>query len=291
MVKRPELGLMMILLLAAISWWMTVDVVNALSSPIATTLGDRFHATCPADLASIESFDASLLTKNTDNDTIWVAVFRSQSTTPPSVLLRDEFLQSMKEATSSDTNNKNNLVDSLLAAPVAQTPIAVACLTPTSSKGNCWLLDNLRCSLEKEQQNEECDGGSEYVEALGLCVDSLLIEYLKTHTKIHNRIRSKATLHSSRLLEARGFCEIDTFSMDMATHVSKCDAMLQHYQQRANDDTTTLPISSVQRAKEILQQLESLEEKPSSGDDDDDDNAINDEETEYDPWSGMKQFL
>ena len=277
-----------------ITWWWSV--VDALSSPVGIPNSDRFHATCPADLATIQSFDASIDSSNDGKGRdLWVAVFRSDST-PPSVFLRDELFQSMKEATSETktTAGNNNMVDSLLAAPVAQTPIAIARLCKSNENGP-WLLDNLRCSLEKEKQNEDCDGGSEFVEALGLCVDALLLEYLSSSEeksesssqKIQNQIRSKATLHSSRLLEARGFDEVQEFNMDLATHVSQYKLMLSKYQDRLKDKS--LPISSVQRAKGIVDQLKALKHEDEPLEDD----SIGGEgtEDEFDPWSGVKQFL
>ena len=41
------------------------------------------------------------------------------------------------------------------------------------------MLDNLRCSLKKENQDKTCDSGSKYVEALSFAVDTLILKHLQ----------------------------------------------------------------------------------------------------------------
>jgi hypothetical protein len=184
---------------------------------------------------------------------------------------------------------------SKLTTPMAlEKPVAVAQLRPSPDFENKWILDSLRCGLKKEDINDDCDGGSEFTEALSVAVDSLLLHHLQQQHQndfvFEATIRTKATLFSNKVLEARGFEPVEELSKDMATHVSKYDACLQSYAERS---TSTIPPGARDRALQIVsllgrldrdQQLEaaSAEEENKSKDDDQDD---------YDPWATFKMQI
>ena len=88
------------------------------------TLSDRFRVSCPADISSISQYDPSLIesldqtnTNDDDDDTVWAAVYRS-SNNLPSVLIKDDFMNAMRIATTvqgipnNDTNNNNDITKS-----------------------------------------------------------------------------------------------------------------------------------------------------------------------------------
>ena len=219
-----------------------------------------------------------------DNDELWAAVYRSNNN-KPSVIVRDDFFRAMNDATTkSSTTTKSSVDDNddamnnvsiispsntatflsdtmpdLLQIPSSK-PVAIARLIKTKNKDS-YLLDNLRCSLKKEDQDINCDGGSEYLEALACAVDTLLLNHLQklvssssssTNTPQENddvpiifkdgSIRTKATLFNSKLFEQRGFIPIETLSRDMATHVSNYNSCSNSYTERASSgeqSTTT----------------------------------------------------
>ena len=221
-----------------------------------------------------------------ENDELWAAVYRSNNN-KPSVIVRDDFFRAMNDATTkSSTTTKSSADDNddamnnvstispsntatflsdtmpdLLQIPSSK-PVAIARLIKTNNNDS-YLLDNLRCSLKKEDQDINCDGGSEYLEALACAVDTLLLNHLQklllssssssTSTNISQEndvpiifkdgsIRTKATLFNSKLFEQRGFIPIETLSRDMATHVSNYNSCSNSYTERASSgeqSTTT----------------------------------------------------
>ena len=42
-----------------------------------------------------------------------------------------------------------------------------------------YIIDSMRCSLRKEVTDPDCDGGREHAEAIGICIDELVLEYLR----------------------------------------------------------------------------------------------------------------
>jgi len=40
----------------------------------------------------------------------------------------------------------------------------------------------MRFSLRKEDTDPDCDGGREHAEAIGICIDELVLEYLRGET-------------------------------------------------------------------------------------------------------------
>jgi len=283
-----------------------------------------------------------------DDDDMWVAVYRSNNN-KPSVVVRDDFFRAMNDATSGkgfgksddssskkkdnnnnnndDSNNNNNNVSvsgtasflsdtmpSLLEIPSTK-PVAIARLkrseTSTETK-TVYLLDNLRCSLKKENQDESCDGGSEFVEALGAAVDTLLLTHLQrlqssassTSTSsssssssslegvvFEGTVRTKATLFSGKLFEQRGFAEVETLSRDMATHVSSYEACFAKYADRTIE--TTMAAGNRDRSLQIVALLGRLDpevqanESAAGGGDGDGDGG---DDTDYDPWANMQLY-
>ncbi|GKY93109.1 hypothetical protein MPSEU_000279100 [Mayamaea pseudoterrestris] len=262
-------------------------------------LFDRFRAECPAPPSCLHSFDPSLTHHANDashEDHIWCAVYRSCNNAP-SVMVRDEFLHAMRSAT--NTVNPTALpVESMSSfepqlAPLQnqQSPVAIARIKPSQDFPGSWVLDTMRCVLRKETQDSTCDGGSEHTEAISVAIDALLEYHLSKHSEDERiekfAIRTKATLVSSKVLEDRGFVEVDRLERDMATHVSNVDACLERYAERSV--TTSAKSSGArQRALKIvsllgrLEQTKAQQQAETYGDETDSD--------DYDPWASFRQL-
>ena len=298
------------------------------------TLSDRFRVSCPADVCSISQYDPSLIdatssTKSTTilnggGDGIWAAVYRS-SNNLPSVLIKDDFMNAMRIATtvqnpngslvestqiddgllssqietktddndttsqSSNLGNSNNGSDTSGSGVKAQTPVAVAKLSPSKDFDGKWTLDSMRCSLKKEDTDESCDGQSEHAEAISICIDELILNHLRSGHKFDKSIRTKATLVSGTLLESRGFKEVDELCKDMATHVSSLDASINKYAERAVETVARSP-GARDRALQILAFLG--KEDVATEDEDSatiisDDGNDEDSASTYDPWANV----
>mmetsp|Transcript_14184 Transcript_14184/g.20958 ORF Transcript_14184/g.20958 Transcript_14184/m.20958 type:complete len:307 (+) Transcript_14184:3-923(+) len=261
------------------------------------SLFDRFQPRCPADIGSIKRFNPSLA-EHDHPDATWVAVFRS-SNNKPSVFVKDEFLNAMRTATSPDISSERsqivskndgieNTSNSILES--TETPVAVARLAPSLDYEKCWILDNMCCLLKKEETDEACDGGSEHTEALCVAIDSMLIYHLTENREapFDGAIRTKATLVSGALLESRGFQEVQSLSKDMASHTCSLDACLESYANRVVS-TSAKAVGARDRAMEIcslLGQIDRARDLKTSGM-----KCEDDEEEDYDPWAGVKQFL
>ncbi|KAG7374958.1 esterase [Nitzschia inconspicua] len=275
-----------IFLLAMIAWWLPMTAALSLQIPMGGYSLDRFQSVCPANLDAIERFDPSLVVKTTtttssdsdsDSDStstsssVWVAVYRSNNN-KPSVMIRDEFFHSMSIATSGKTDGSSTSSSSSFLSETRsfletsstsnlQTPVAVAQLRPSPDFDDCYVLDSLRCSLKKEDMDESCDGGSEFLEALGVAVDSLVLHHLKRlqdsskqdksqgtssfeSVVFEGTLRTKATLFSGKILEQRGFEPVDSLAKDMATHVSRYEACLNQYAERSIPGGTPSPTTS-----------------------------------------------
>ncbi len=268
----------------------------------AINLNDRFKATCPVDLSVISQFDPRLLENSDDEDCTWVAVFRS-SNNLPSVLIKDDFLNAMRIATTVQTDSttteiddsaisdqiektdaKSNVDDQSVGVK-AQTPVAVGRLSRSRDFPDAFKIDKLQCSLKKEDTNESCDGNSEHLEAISICVDELILHHLKEGRLFDNgtqdgAIRMKGTIHQDRLLENRGFVEVQTLSRDMATHISNLDLATTKYAERVVDTVSKCP-GARDRALKILNYLGKQEPVISVAKDDD-----SKDDDEYDPWAG-----
>lgn len=268
------------------------------ASSFSMAFTDRFRAKCPADINSVNQFDPSLTVNG--NDEAWVAVYRS-SNNLPSVLLQDDFRNAMRIATSVQTDGTSQSTsvdyeysrhieigaansDSSSTGVKAKIPIAVAKIAPSSVVEGKYVISEMRCSLKKEDQNKDCDGNSEHCEAISICIDELIIHHLSEGKPFDNSIRVKATLVSGKLLEERGFQEIDEMSKDMATHISSLDSCLIKYAERAVASVSKNP-GARERALKIVQLLGKEDPKEKDGDDDDG------SEPEYvDPWATSKIF-
>ena len=106
----------------------------------------------------------------------------------------------------------------------------------------------MRCILKKENIDEDCDGGSEHVEAIGVCIDELVLAYLRRYLEseesgaggeekdrmtFHRGIHFRGTLVSGQLLDSRGFLEVTELSLDMHSHESDFDGALAKYADRS----------------------------------------------------------
>jgi len=242
------------------------------------------------------SSSSSLSSLCNEEGEVWVAVYRT-SNNAPSVFIKDEFFNAMRLATgglselppsernefietsgssSSSSNsspanvlggqNSKGQADSMDAVTAGTTtstsslpPVAVARLIPSTDFPGTYTLDQMRCSLKKETQDESCEGGSEHKEALSVAIDSLLMHYLTTENNSNQQqrhyegaIRSKATLVGASLLEERGFVQVDKLSKDMATHTSSLDGGMEKYAQKYVESMTTKNQGARDRAEKIL---------------------------------------
>ena len=128
----------------------------------------------------------------------------------------------------------------------------------TTASKQMWILDSLRCSLPKELTNPECDGGSEYLEAIGVAVDASLMRIFQSSSPplsqpkedqqypttpqfvFDGSIRVKSTIYTRTVLEQRGFRPVESLSRDMATHYFCRDTCLQMYTQRIKNRPSTI---------------------------------------------------
>lgn len=252
---------------------------------------DRFYAKCPADGPTIRRFDPSLaLEYDGDEDETWVAVFRSNI---PSIFPPLEFT-----TTSVITNYQQQQSSAGLMIETTETPVAVGRLRKLALKQK-WVMDSLRCSLKKENTNKHCDGGSEHTEAISVCVDELLLHYLKQQnpTAFESSIRCKATLVSGPILENRGFTPIQELSRDMATHIACLDGSLASYATRASDINGIVWNSGPlirDRTLQIVSLLSSFDRSEQGQTGDDNDLPLNegdDSDETYDPWAAIKRYI
>ena len=285
----------------------------------AFNINDRFKATCPAEKFAVSLYDANLAKndKDEDGDSTWVAVFRTNNNLP-SVLIKDDFLNAMRIATTIQTGTSSSsstaLDNSLISSQIetsstspqdtgsnqsenqsegvkAQTPVAIGRLSRSIDFPDKFVIDNMRCTLKKEDTNDSCDGNSEHAEAISICIDELILHHLREGRSFDGgAMRMKATIHQGRLLEDRGFGEVKTLSKDMATHVSSLECATTKYSERVVDTVSKGP-GARDRALKILNYLG--KQDPVSSDDDDnesgnenDNNSGNDDD--FDPWATMK---
>lgn len=269
---------------------------------------DRFRAECPADLNSIQQFDSSLVIGDESGE-CWVAVFRTANNLP-SVFVKDAFLDAMKAATttvqggdsetlvSTSTSEEDNSV--MVSNRSDAKPVAVARLAKDQDS-NTYILDNMRCILKKENTNDDCDGGSEHAEAIGICIDELVVNYLKRcdnqgdeveeagRLQFDGGIHFRGTLVSGKLLEARGFREVTELHKDLHSHESDYEGALGRYAARSTSKEIAKNVGARDRALKIVSYLSRIdrdEEKEQVNSSDEDD-----AEVEYDPWASVKRFI
>ena len=260
---------------------------------------DRFRASCPEDVNAIKKFDASLVKDDAAGD-IWVAVYRSNNNLP-NVFVRDAFFDAMKTSTTVQEGDSETLVSAASAsvgsgvvvssgAKGTDKPVAVARLTESLVSTGVSLIDSMRCTLKKEDTNPDCDGGSEHAEAIGICIDELVLHYLQQCVvddtkKFDGGVRFRGTLVSGKLLEDRGFREVTSLSSDMHSHETDYVGALMKYAERSTSTEVAKNPGSRERALKIMSNLGRLErsdEIPKSADDE--------EEDDFDPWASVKKF-
>lgn len=269
---------------------------NAGGNP-AFTLSNRFKAVCPADSSTIAQFDPNLLkSESNDSECTWVAIFRSNNNLP-SVLIKDDFLNAMRIATSVETDGSSPSTavnDTSISGQIenvnegaegvkARAPVAIGRISPSKDFEGQYTIDTLRCSLKKEDTNKACDGESEHAEAISICMDELILYHLEEGRDFDGVIRTKATIHQGRLLEDRGFEEVQELSRDMATHISSLESSVIKYAERAVETVSKSPCAR-DRALKILNKLghqnPQSDEKKSAG-------QSKGEDSDYDPWAGI----
>ena len=274
--------------------WSHSQAFSAPQGNDATTfaLFDRFRCHCPANLSAVQLFDPSLVVEDHQDHHTWVVVYRSGNN-KPSVLIRDEFFDAMRSATGAvnPASLPNHM--SVETFVKAQTPVAVARLRRSEDFEEVWVMDYMRCALKKESTDTTCDGGSEYLEAISVAIDTLLQHHLQTAQHFEGAIRTKATVHSGSLLEDRGFVPIAKLHKDMASHVSSLDACLEKYAGRSVATDVAKSPGSRQRALEIVSMLGRLnrEHDIKKARERNEKYSDNQEGENYDPWAGMKRLL
>jgi len=275
---------------------------NAYVSPF-----DRFRSSCPADINDIRQFDPKLVKEDDMNhkDDVWVAVYRSANNLP-SVFVRDEFFSAMKASTTAQEGDADTLVSSTKSISTSisegslisnnnNKPVAVARLFKDTTT-NKYILDSMRCVLKKENTDEECDGGSEHAEAIGVCIDELVLSYLQKciddndeKLSFDGGIHFRGTLVSGKLLDSRGFREVTELSLDMHSHESDFDGSLSKYAERATSRDVAKNPGALDRALKIVSYLgridrdeDRLKAKQQVNEDDG--------ESDNDPWASVKKF-
>lgn len=263
---------------------------------------DRFRASCPEDISSIKIYDASLIQdESSTNDDIWVAVYRSNNNLP-NVFVRDAFFDAMKTSTTAQEGDSETLVSTTTATGAGvvvssktdgrDKPVAVARLTKSSDSDGVSVIDSMRCTLKKEDTNPDCDGGSEHAEAIGVCIDELVLYFLQkcvadTKIKFDGGIRFRGTLVSGKLLEERGFREITVLSSDMHSHESDFMGALTKYAERSTSREAAKNPGCKDRSLKIvsaLGRLDRLDEMQVGGQDDEN-------EDDFDPWTSVKRYI
>eukprot|EP00591_Stephanopyxis_turris_P001049 CAMPEP_0195522560 /NCGR_PEP_ID=MMETSP0794_2-20130614/20836_1 /TAXON_ID=515487 /ORGANISM="Stephanopyxis turris, Strain CCMP 815" /LENGTH=295 /DNA_ID=CAMNT_0040652343 /DNA_START=27 /DNA_END=914 /DNA_ORIENTATION=+ len=260
---------------------------------------DRFSVTCPADRDCIRLFSPSLVanTSSDNEEETWVAVYRSNNNLPS--VVREDFFNAMEIATtstlSSDGENQIETGKGILQnAPVAVARLRRSSTSNSDGLNNSWLLDSMRCTLKKESQDDKCDGGSEHVEALSVCIDELILHHLKRDDiTFEKAIRCKATLVSGKILENRGFEEVQELGQDMATHVSSLDGSIEKYALRISDVNGVVASSpkTMDRTLQILSLLGRLDQQEDKQKAEDSAGNTGGEDEGYDPWASVKKFI
>ncbi|KAL7479165.1 hypothetical protein ACHAW6_004909 [Cyclotella cf. meneghiniana] len=271
---------------------------------------DRFRASCPEDINAIQNFDKTLITDDaTDNEDVWVAVYRSNNNLP-NVFVRDAFFDAMKTSTTVQEGDSQSIVSTsstsivgtgVIVSSGAETsakPVAVARLTK-SVDTNISIIDSMRCTLKKEDTNPDCDGGSEHAEAIGVCIDELVLYFLQKYMVSHSSqdndvrfdggIRFRGTLVSGKLLEARGFREVSVLSSDMHSHESDYLGALTKYADRSASKETAKNPGSRERALKIVSYLGRIDREDEIKRDEDKND--NNDDNDFDPWASVKRYI
>eukprot|EP01082_Thalassiosira_pseudonana_P002237 g2156.t1 g2156 contig11:832275-833207(-) len=270
---------------------------------------DRFRSTCPSEIEAIRQFEPLLINDKANDDDVWVAVYRSNNNLP-NVFVRDAFFDAMKTSTTAQGGDADTLVSSSsssssmvggLGVTISSgnpKPVAVARLSKSSDSSNVSIIDSMRCALKKEDTNPDCDGGSEHTEAVGICIDELVLHFLQqcagkqvddsddNHVRFDGGIRFRGTLVSGRLLEARGFREVSVLSSDMHSHESDYIGALEMYAERSTSKEVAKNPGSRDRALKIVSYLGRLDREVEKEKADDDDDSGRD----FDPFASVKKY-
>mmetsp|Transcript_10732 Transcript_10732/g.23299 ORF Transcript_10732/g.23299 Transcript_10732/m.23299 type:complete len:343 (+) Transcript_10732:2-1030(+) len=296
---------------------------------------DRFRAACPADASAVRRFDPSLVEGNEKeegggggNDDVWVAVYRSANNLP-SVFVRDAFFDAMRASTTTAQGGDSETLVSTSSSSQSigvisnngndgsdedddKKPVAVARLGKDADS-NMYILDSMRCVLKKENTDDDCDGGSEHAEAIGVCIDELVISYLQRYLQnesdgagedemtFDGGIRFRGTLVSGKLLDSRGFREVSELSSDMHSHESDYDGALNKYAERSTSKVVAKNPGARDRALKILSCLGRVDReedqrrarlrKGDVGGGKRGDGAGEEEQSDFDPWASVKSYI
>lgn len=179
-------------------------------------------------------------------------------------------------------------------------PVAVARLTASNDVGNISIIDSMRCTLKKEDTNVDCDGGSEHAEAIGICIDELVLSYLQRYldnesssSTLHfdGGIRFRGTLVSGRLLEARGFREASQLSTDMHSHESDFDGAVSKYAERSTSKYVSKSPGARDRSLKILSLLSKIDIEEEQMRDTKTKEDGQEGDSDFDPWASVKKYL
>ena len=152
------------------------------------------------------------------------------------------------------------------------------------------------------------------MEAMGVCVDELVLRFLEEKqkakegdgkksksksTSFDGSILCRATLYSKRVMEDRGFVEIEdmnTIGADITlTHKSSLESSLSKYAERATSTSSTgMAVGARERALRILVLLGRIEEKTNKGGkkgSNDGDDGDDGDDGGYDPWAGAENVF
>ena len=341
---RSAIIIPLILAIAADAFSSSSSSFYGASGGIGPISLDRFRATCPADLDAVRRFDPSLLDNggrrrtdddddDDDDDDVWVAVYRSANNLP-NVFVRDAFFGAMRASTASSSGVAILGGDSetLVSTPPSsssvgggggagvmmmisngsddgETPVAVARL----GKESHYIIDSMRCALRKEETDPDCDGGSEHAEAIGVCIDELVLAYLRGHSEMTEKkvrmsfdggMHFRGTLVSGKLLDSRGFREVDKLSADMHSHESDYDGALDRYSERSTSVDVSRYPGARDRALRIVSFLGRMDREEDEkrrgggrggaaggGERGGDAEAGDDDgggESDFDPWASVK---
>lgn len=244
----------------------------------------------------------------------------------PSVFLRGEFFDAMASSTTTSLPSRGSENASSIAGGSSsgvmivanrnenQTPVAIARLrkgddgnvnnnnnTTSSSSSSYCIMDVMRCSLRNEDTNPDCNGGSEHSEALGVCIDELVLAYLRGRKECDSfdgGIRFRGTLMSGRLLSSRGFREVSDLQLSKdvrASHESDVDGAMERYSERMSSG---LSPGARERASSIVSYLGRMNREEdkrrgrSACDNKEEDVVVDEEgESDFDPWSSIKRYL
>lgn len=190
------------------------------------------------------------------------------------------------------SSSNNDFTDKIESYGGNQKPIAVGRLRPLDrqKKNSGWMMDCMQCSLKKETQDPNCDGGSEYTEAIGISIDELIKHHLSVRNDLEfsGAIRCKGTLVSAKLLEARGFVEVEKLGNDMASHVSSSSALFKYSERLCDPQSVSANNPQIRdRTLKIVSLLGKYDEEKQQGVVEDDDSEAADE---YDPFASVKRF-